>query len=98
MIMLIAFNLMIPIVAQQQKIIGTITDGSTGETMPGVNVLVEGTTIGVISDAEGKFSIQVPNENSVLIFSFVGYVTEQIPTAGQTNMNVKLSPDIKKTG
>ncbi len=81
---------------QQIKVTGTVTDNSTGETMPGVNIVVEGTSTGAITDANGKFSIAVPNENAVLIFSFIGYLTEKVSVAGQSNIDLKLSPDIKK--
>ena len=81
---------------QQNKITGTITDASTGEALPGVNIIVEGTTIGVISDLDGKFSIDVPDQNAVLVFSFVGYLSEKVPVAGKSVIDVKLSPDIQK--
>src|ERR1035437_1328189 len=83
---------------QQHKITGTITDASTGESIVGVNIVVEGTQIGVISNANGKFEINVPNSNSVLIFSFIGYNTEKISLNGKTILEVKMTPDIRKLG
>lgn len=80
---------------QSRKISGTVSDGLTGEPLVGVNVVIEGTTIGVTTDADGKYSIEVPTENSVLIMSFVGYNTERVNLGGQTNLDVKLTPDIK---
>lgn len=81
---------------QQKKISGSIVDGATGEPIIGANVIIEGTTIGVISDIDGKFSIDVANPNSVLVFSFVGYNTERVNLAGQTSLDIKLIPDITK--
>ncbi|HEY4788751.1 MAG TPA: SusC/RagA family TonB-linked outer membrane protein [Bacteroidales bacterium] len=79
----------------QQKITGTITDASTGEPLTGVSVSVEGTTQGVISDANGNFSIDVPGQNSVLVFTYMGYNTERIQLSNQTTINVSLVVDIK---
>ena len=77
------------------KISGKITDATTGDPLPGVNIVIEGTTIGVTSDIDGKYSIEVPNNDAVLVFSYVGYLSENIKVAGQTQINVNLSPDIK---
>jgi TonB-linked SusC/RagA family outer membrane protein len=79
--------------AQQQGLTGTITDASTGETLPGVNVHIDGTTIGSISDADGKYQLPVPAPNATLVFSFVGYVSQSIVYAGQAVIDVKLQPD-----
>lgn len=81
--------------AQPVRVTGTITDASTGEPMIGVNIVVEGTTIGVITDNDGKFSIDVPDRNSVLQVSYIGYVTQRIPLNGTTSLNVSLISDIK---
>ncbi len=78
---------------QQNRITGTVTD-ENGSPMPGVNVLVEGTTIGAITDANGKYSITVPNANAVLAYSFIGYNIEKIAVAGKTTIDVKLISSI----
>jgi hypothetical protein len=57
---------------QQQSVTGTVKD-KDGAPMPGVNILVEGTTIGAITDMNGKYSISVPNPNATLVFSFIGF-------------------------
>jgi TonB-linked SusC/RagA family outer membrane protein len=82
--------------SQNLKVSGTITDVSTGEALVGVNVLVEGTTQGVISDFKGAFVFESLSENATLVFSYVGYATEKIAVAGQSTINVKLVPDIAK--
>lgn len=81
---------------QQVKVTGTVTDASTGEAITGANVLVEGTTLGVISDVSGNFSIDVPNNNVTLLVSFVGYNTERVSLNGQSVIDVKLIADITK--
>ncbi len=81
---------------QQIKITGTITDATTNEALPGVNIIVDGTTIGAITDARGKYSIDIPNAKSVLTFSFIGYNKESIEINGRTTVDVSLAPDIQK--
>ncbi len=80
---------------QQQKITGTVTDESTNEPLPGVNVTIEGTTLGVVTDFDGKFSLNVPTANAVVVFSFVGYVSQKITVNGQSEFLVQLVPDVK---
>lgn len=78
------------------KVTGKVTDVQTGEPLIGVNITVEGTTTGVISDVNGRFSIEVSSESAVLVFSFVGYNTERIAVANRSTIDVVLVPDIKK--
>lgn len=66
-----------------------------GEALPGVNVMVKGTSIGTVTDASGNYGLEVPNENSVLIFSFIGYATQEIKVNGQTKIDLTLREDIK---
>ncbi len=80
---------------QQQKISGKVTDGINNEPLAGVNVILEGTTVGVVTDINGTFSIDVPNKNAMLSFSFLGYLTEKV-IADQPTLDIKLSPDITK--
>ena len=79
---------------QQQKITGTITDSSSGEALPGVNILVKGTTFGTMSDANGKYSLEVTGKDAVLIFSFIGYVSQEVPVAGKSVIDVGLAADL----
>jgi TonB-linked SusC/RagA family outer membrane protein len=81
---------------QQLKITGKITDSSNGEALPGVNIVIQGTTSGTTSDIDGKYSIEVPNGNVSLVFSFVGYVSETVSVAGKNIVDISLIPDIKK--
>jgi iron complex outermembrane receptor protein len=75
---------------QQVTVSGTITDRSSGEPLPGVNVVVSGTTSGISSDSNGKYSLSVPGGNVKLIFSFIGYNPEEIDTNGRLTVNVTL--------
>ncbi len=80
---------------QQKKVMGSITDASNGEPLIGVNIVIEGTTAGVVSDIDGRYSIDVPSSESILLFSFVGYAPMRMPVQGQSTINVQLTADIK---
>ena len=75
--------------AQQKKVTGTVTDASTGEPLPGVNVLVKGTNNGTVTDFDGKFSIMATPDD-VLVFSYVGYQDKEVKVGNQNVINVQL--------
>jgi TonB-linked SusC/RagA family outer membrane protein len=79
---------------QQIRVSGTITDAATGQAMPGVNIVVKGTTIGAIADGSGKYSFSVTDPNATLIFSFIGYVNQEISLNGRTTINVALTSEV----
>ena len=81
--------------AQQLTVSGRITDSQTGNAMPGVNVLIKGTTTGTITDAGGRYSIAVPDPNSVLVFSFIGYNTLEQSVAGRNTVDIALVPTLE---
>jgi TonB-dependent starch-binding outer membrane protein SusC len=78
--------------AQQRQVSGTILD-EAGTPMPGVNVILKGTSEGSATDSDGKFTVQVPNEQAVLVISFVGYETQEITVGAQTSLSINLAPD-----
>jgi len=75
----------------QQAITVTGTVSDTNGELPGVNVTLKGTSIGMATDANGKYSISVPNENAVLVFSFVGYETSETVVGNRRVINVILN-------
>ncbi len=79
---------------QQIKVSGTVTDASTGEAMAGVNIQIKGTTIGAISDGSGNYTLSTTEPNATLIFSFIGYVTQEIPLTGRIVVNVELAGEL----
>jgi len=83
---------------QQQKISGTVIDATSNEPIIGANVVVEGTTIGAVTDANGKFSLDIPKADAVLVVSFLGFNSERVSISGQSNIEVKLIPDVKNVG
>ena len=73
--------------AQTSSVKGTVTSKEDGTTLPGVNVIIKGTTIGVTTDVNGKYAIAVkPGE--ILVFSFVGFQIVEIPVGTFTDLNV----------
>lgn len=76
---------------QQVTVSGTVIDSQTNEPMPGVNIQVKGTSAGTITDAAGKFSIPVSDRNATLVFSFIGYVAQEVQLAGRQVISVSLA-------
>jgi TonB-linked SusC/RagA family outer membrane protein len=77
---------------EKLKITGTVVDAS-GTAIPGVSILVKGTFIGAITDLDGKFSLSV-DPNDVLIFSFIGYMTQEVSVGTNTVFNIALTEDV----
>ena len=83
--------LTLPAFAQEKSISGTVTDASSKESLIGVTVQVQGTTIGTATDIDGKFNLKV-KPGQKLLFSFVGYVSQTVDVAQQTSLKIALSP------
>jgi TonB-linked SusC/RagA family outer membrane protein len=77
---------------QGKRVTGKVTD-SSGATLPGVSVVVKGTTTGIITDNDGKFSLALSAEAKVLVFSFVGMKTQEFAVEGKTTFNIKLEEE-----
>ncbi len=80
---------------QQHQVTGTITDGTTGETLPGVSVLIKGTTLGTVSDMDGRYRITLSDNNAVLVFSFLGFTSQEIAVGSRSEINVILEADVQ---
>ena len=81
--------------SQGTTVTGTIVDRS-GEALPGASIVIKGTANGVISDMNGNFTIAVPDKNSVLQITFVGYESQEITVGEQTHINVTLEVDVRE--
>ncbi len=75
---------------QGVQVTGTVTGAEDGAALPGVSVVVRGTTIGAVTDFEGGYAITVPESATTLMFSFVGMITQEIEIAGQTVVDIVL--------
>jgi len=82
-----------PLFAQSVSVSGTILD-ETGQPLPGVSILERGTTNGTTTDPNGKYSIEVTGSGSVLVFSFIGYETQEIPVNDRTIIDLTMMTDV----
>lgn len=80
--------------AQQKTLKGTVVDAN-GEPLIGVNVAVKGTTIGIITDIDGNYTLEVPSK-AIVVFSYIGYQTQEIAVGNQSTINVTLREDTQK--
>jgi len=93
-IVIMVFMLLATKLAMAQiTVSGKVLSGEDQSPIPGVNILVKGTTNGTISDARGEFSLAVGSANDVLVFSFVGFTTQEVALNGRTSVNVSLASD-----
>jgi TonB-linked SusC/RagA family outer membrane protein len=83
----------VTVFGQGKQITGTITD-QTGETLPGVNVLVKGTTIGTVTNFDGLYSLSINADATELVYSFVGYLDQTIAIGNQSRIDVVLQEDV----
>lgn len=80
--------------SQSITVSGKIND-DTGESLPGVNVVVKGSTAGTVTDGSGSYSITVPNAQATLEFSFIGFKSQEVAVANRTSINLVMAPDAK---
>ncbi len=80
--------------AQERTITGKVTSADDGSTLPGVSIIVKGTTMGTITDIDGKYSISVPSDATTLLYSFIGMITEEMIIGEQTVIDMVLVSDI----
>lgn len=78
--------------AQSRLITGTVISSENGATLPGVSIVAKGTTIGAVTDIDGKFSINMPTDASTLVFSFIGMTTTEVNVVGKDKIKVELEP------
>jgi TonB-dependent SusC/RagA subfamily outer membrane receptor len=80
--------------AQDKQVSGKVTSQEDGSGIPGVNVVVQGTSKGTTTDSEGNYSIQLSGSEATLIFSFVGYIPQTIQVSDRTTIDIVLAPDL----
>lgn len=81
--------------AQEQTVSGRITDANDNSPLPGASIVLKGTTVGTTTDANGSYSIVVDDPNTILVFSFIGYTSQEFPVSGRTRIDVSLTPDVQ---
>lgn len=75
---------------------GTVIDQQSGEALPGVNVLVKNTATGTVTDVNGKYNLNVPQNDDTLVFSSIGYISQEIPVGGRSVIDVALGADVQQ--
>jgi TonB-linked SusC/RagA family outer membrane protein len=93
---LISFSLVFVLFsyAQERTVTGKVTSAEDGASLPGVNVVVKGTTTGTATDADGNYSVSVAGADGTLVFSFIGLQTLEVPIGGRTVVDVQLELDV----
>jgi len=81
------------LIAQDIRVTGTVS-ADDGETLPGVSILIKGSTVGVVTDIDGNYSLNVPSDQSVLTYSYVGFLTSEETIGGRSVIDVALNLDV----
>lgn len=89
----------LPAFAQAQSVSGKVTAAESGEPLPGVNVIVKGTGIGVVTDVNGSFKLDVPDASTAyLVFSYIGYRTQEVKVDRRSAITISLIADVQQLG
>jgi TonB-linked SusC/RagA family outer membrane protein len=83
------------VISAQVTVTGVVTDEETGESLPGVTIIVKGSTTGAVSDNDGSYTVEAP-PGSVLVFSFVGYESKEVPVDDRTHIDVTLMQEVTR--
>ncbi|MDW7693475.1 SusC/RagA family TonB-linked outer membrane protein [Flammeovirgaceae bacterium SG7u.111] len=82
--------------AQDKTISGTIISGSDKMPLPGVSVIVKGTTIGTVTDLDGLYTLKVPADQTTLVFSYIGFSPQEVEIGSQTSIDITLAEDVRQ--
>jgi TonB-dependent starch-binding outer membrane protein SusC len=81
--------------AQSRVVTGSVTSEEDGQPLPGVSILVKGTTVGTATDLDGRFTLNVPAGQNTLVFSFMGFIAQDVLIGSRSQINIVLKPDSK---
>lgn len=95
LMLLLSWGIIATALAQEITVSGTVVSSDNDEPLPGVSVVVKGTTSGTVTDVEGRYTLSVPDGSRVLVFSYVGYLSQEIAVGDRTRITVTLEPDVK---
>lgn len=90
------FTLLNGVLAQNRAVSGRVSDRATKEGIPGVTVLVKGTSDGASTNSDGGFTLTVPSGDAILVFSSVGYISQERPVGTDSNITITLATDVKQ--
>ncbi|MEX0884145.1 MAG: carboxypeptidase-like regulatory domain-containing protein, partial [Cyclobacteriaceae bacterium] len=88
-------EMVIDVSSEDINITGKVTSETEGVGIPGVNILVKGTTMGTVTDAEGNYRLNAPDGSEVLIFSSIGYITQEVAINGRNLIDITLVEDLQ---
>jgi hypothetical protein len=91
----LVFGAVIHVAAQEKTVTGRVTSADDGTALPGVNVVVKGSSSGTVTDAQGRYSISV-GDNATLVYSFVGLTTQEVTVGNQSTIDVRLVSDVRQ--
>lgn len=80
----------------QTTVKGTVTSKGDGQPLPGVTIMIKNTSTGAATDFDGNYEISVPDENAILVFSYMGFISKEVPVNGQSTLNVPLEEDVSE--
>lgn len=92
---LLCLSLVATVFAQSREVSGVVISGEDNLPLPGVSILIKGTTSGTVTDVDGRFSLSVPNDDAVLVLSFIGFEPMEVLVGARTSLDLKLLPDTK---
>ncbi|MGB3618928.1 MAG: carboxypeptidase-like regulatory domain-containing protein, partial [Catalinimonas sp.] len=81
--------------AQKMTVSGKVTEEGSNSGLPGVNIVIKGTSQGTVTDFDGNYSLSVDGDTTTLVFTYVGYIRREIPVNNRATLNVKLASDAK---
>jgi len=96
LLMCFSFGFAISVWAQDRMVTGRVTSMDDGSALPGVNVVVKGSTNGTVTDASGEFKISVPGSGGVLVFSFIGMATQEVEIGTRAVVDLQMKTDVKQ--
>src|SRR6188474_512384 len=94
LLVVITMGISLLAVAQEHVVSGKVTAADDGSALPGVNVVLKGTTFGTVTSSEGTYRLTLPSSGGTLVFSFIGLQTQEVPVSDQTTIDVKLTMDV----
>ncbi len=84
--------------AQTRSVTGKVTSAEDGSTLPGVNVILKGTTTGTVTDIDGNYRVTVPEDGGTLVFSFIGFATQEVVVGARSVVDIQMESDVEQLG
>ncbi len=92
---LICLGSLSSVTAQTREVSGVVMSGEDDLPLPGVSVLIKGTTTGTVTDVDGNFRLSVPNDDAILVLSFIGFESTEVPVGSRSSLEITMQPDIR---